>query len=157
MTIDATTFRDVMGAVPTTVTVLSIVDAEGADHAMTVGAFTSLSLEPPLVLACIGDDATLAGAMRAATTFGISVLASHQAALSTRFADRDARGFDDVAHVRGPLGTALIADASAHLECRVVARHTGGDHTIVVGEVQFATASERGPLVHHRSGYTRLA
>src|SRR5262245_57509177 len=128
MSIDETTFRRVMGAVPTGVSVFTIVDAAGADHGMTVGAFCSVSLNPPLVLACIGDDATLARWMGEADRFAVSVLAEDQAALSERFADREARGFDHVAHTRGPLGAVLIDGAAAHLECRIVARHRAGDH-----------------------------
>lgn len=157
MTIDEITFRRVLGAVPTTVTVVTIVDASGTDRGMTVGALTALSLAPPLVLVCIGDDATLATAMRTAGDFGVSVLADNQAHVSHRFADRDARDFDGSIQCRGPAGTALLDGAAAHLECRIVARHPGGDHTIVVGEVTYATASSRLPLVHHLGDYTRLS
>jgi flavin reductase (DIM6/NTAB) family NADH-FMN oxidoreductase RutF len=153
VSVDAETFRRVLGAVPSPVTVLTIVDAQGADHGMTVSAFTSLSLEPPLVLVCVGDDATIATPMRNASHFGVSVLAEDQANLSIRFADRDVRGFDGVPNHRAPAGSALLDGATAHLECRVVARYPGGDHTIIVGEVTFATASERPPLVHLRGRY----
>lgn len=158
MSVNADTFRQVLGAVPTAVTVLTIVDSAGRDHGMTVSAFCSLSLEPPLVLVCIGEDATIAAPMRDATCFGISVLAEDQETLSRRFADREERRFDDLAHRRGPLGTVLLDGASAHLECRVTARFPGGDHTIVVGEVAHAPAGTGGPpLLYHRSAYTRLA
>jgi flavin reductase (DIM6/NTAB) family NADH-FMN oxidoreductase RutF len=144
-----------MGAVPSAVSVLTVVDPTGVDHGMTVSAFCSLSLDPPLVLACVGDDATIATPMREATRFGISVLAADQEALSRRFADRDVRSFVDVPHARGPGGTALFDGATAHLECVVTTRHTGGDHTIVVGAVAYAVDLGRPPLIHHRRGYTR--
>lgn len=156
MPVDSATFRSVMGAVPTGVTVLTIVDRAGRDHGMTVGAFCSLSLDPPLVLACIGDDATIADEMRQATQFGISVLAADQESLSRRFADRESRGFDGVAHTRGPGGTILLDGAVARMECRITARHRGGDHTIIVGEIVHAAAAEGAPLVHHRGAYARL-
>ena len=157
MSIDAETFRRVLAAAPTAVTVLTLVDASGVDHGMTVSSFASLSLEPPLVLVCVGDDATIADAMRDARTFGISVLAEHQADLSIRFADRDVRGFDGVACTRGPSGTALLDGAVVQLECHVVARHPGGDHTIVVGEVRHAVAHDHRPLVHLRGRYRSVA
>ncbi|MDA1080645.1 MAG: flavin reductase family protein [Gemmatimonadetes bacterium] len=157
MSIDAETFRQVLGAVPTAVTVLTIVDPSGADRAMTVGAFASLSLDPPLVLACIGNDAMLAGAMRSATRFGVSVLADDQEPMSRRFAARTLRDVAASECLRGPAGSALLDGASAHIECRIVARHPGGDHTIVVGEIEYAAAFERPPLVHHRGTYSRLA
>ncbi|HVZ48315.1 MAG TPA: flavin reductase family protein [Gemmatimonadaceae bacterium] len=156
MTVDPATFRAAMATVPTAVTVISVRDRSGADHGMTVGAFTSLSLQPPLVLACIGDDATIAAVMRDAAMFGVSVLAEDQGPLSSRFADRERRGFADVPHTRGPAGTALLDGAVAHLECAVVARHPGGDHTIVVGEVRHAVHTSRAPLLHHRSAYRRI-
>jgi flavin reductase (DIM6/NTAB) family NADH-FMN oxidoreductase RutF len=146
-------FRRILGAVPTAVSVLTIADAAGADRGMTVGAFCSLSLEPPMVLACIGVDATLAAPMREASHFALSVLAADQEALSRRFADREARGFDGVAYHRGRIGVLLLDGAAAHLECRIVARHPGGDHDIVVGEVVHADASDRLPLLHHHGHY----
>ena len=155
--VDATSFRRAMSAVPTTVTVLTVVDHGGVDRAMTVGAFSSLSLDPPLVLACVGDDATIADAMRSVTHFGISVLADDQEAISRQFADTAARSFDGVAHHRGTHGMLLIDGAVAHFECSVAHRHPGGDHTIIVGEVLSASATASAPLVHHRSGYRRLA
>ena len=145
-----------MGAVPTTVTVLTIVDSAGVDRGMTVGAFCSVSLDPPLVLACIGDDASIADAMRSVTHFGISVLANTQESLSRRFADTEARTFEGVPHHRGAHGMALISGAVAHLECRVTRRHPGGDHTIVVGEVLSASDQTGSPLVHHRGSYGTL-
>ena len=155
--VDIETFRRVMGAIPTTVTVLTIVDDAGVDRGMTVGAFCSLSLKPPLVLACVGDDATISVAMKSVTHFGISVLAETQEALSARFADTVARGFDGVPHHRGAFGMPLIDGAVAHSECRVTRRHPGGDHTIVVGEVISATDHAGAPLIHHRGGYNRPA
>lgn len=157
MTVDAAAFRRALGAVPTAVSVLTIVDAHGVDRGMTVGAFCSLSLSPPLVLVCIGDEATIAGPMRVATQFAMSVLAEDQADLSLLFADTQARGFGGIDCSRGPGGLLLIEGASARLECRITARYPGGDHTIVVGEVTHADVTSRPPLVHHRSAYNRLA
>lgn len=156
MSIDAPTFRAVLATVPTAVSVIAVRDPDGTDRGMTVGAFTSLSLRPPLVLVCVGDDATIAPAMQGASTFGLSVLAEDQASISALFADRTRRGFTGLAHGRGPAGTALLDGAVAHLECTIVARHRGGDHTIVVGEVQYAAHTSRQPLVHHRSAYARI-
>lgn len=157
MTVSASAFRATMAAVPTAVTVVTVADASGGDVAMTVSAMVSLSLSPPLLMVSIGDDATIAAAMRGATMFGVSVLAEDQAALSARFAAREGHGLGGVDHGRGPHGSALLAGAVAHLECRVAARHRGGDHTMVVGEVLHATAFDRPPLLHHRRAYRRIA
>jgi flavin reductase (DIM6/NTAB) family NADH-FMN oxidoreductase RutF len=154
--VDPTAFRHALGCFPSGVAVLTVRDASGADHGMTVSAFCSLSLEPPLVLACIGHDATIAGAVAAANCFGVSVLADDQASLSRRFAEPDADRFDGVDLVRGALGVALVGGALAHLECRIAARHEAGDHTIVVGEVTGARADAGRALVYFRGDYARL-
>lgn len=154
--LDSGAFRDVVGRFASGVTVLTTCDADGRDRGMTVSAFSSLSLDPPLVLACIGHDATIAGSVAATEHFGVSVLAEDQEPLSRRFADPDADRFDGVPFSRGALGVALLDGALAHLECRIVARHEGGDHTIVVGEVLHASARDGRPLVHMRGDYGRL-
>ncbi|MFI5312055.1 MAG: flavin reductase family protein [Gemmatimonadales bacterium] len=150
-------FRDVLGRFASGVTVLTTVDGDGRDRGMTVSAFSSLSLRPPLVLACIGHDATIAGSVAAAEHVGISVLGAHQEPLALRFADPKADRFDGVAVARGALGVPLLEGAIAHLECRIVGRHEGGDHTIVVGEVLHASTREGAPLVYYRGASSALA
>lgn len=155
--IDADTFRRALGRFPSGVTVVTVRDGAGRDCGMTVSAFASLSLDPPLVLVCIGDDATIAGAVAAAGHFAVSVLSEEQEAIARRFADPDADRFDGAKVSRGTTGLALIDGAVAQLECAIVARHRGGDHTIVTGEVLAAKAVEDGrPLVYQRGEYRRL-
>jgi 3-hydroxy-9,10-secoandrosta-1,3,5(10)-triene-9,17-dione monooxygenase reductase component len=87
----------------------------------------------------------------------VSVLAENQEAVATRFATSDTDRFAGTAVVRGTTGLALLDGAVAHLECAIIARHRGGDHTIVVGEVLAATAVEDGrPLVYQRGAYRRI-
>ena len=146
--IDAAAFRHAMGRFATGVTVLTVRGDDGRDYGMTVSAFSSLSLSPPLVLACIGDDATIAGAVAAANKFAVSILADHQEALGRRFAASDTDRFAGAPISRGGTGLALLDGALAHLECAIVARHRGGDHTIVVGEVLAASAAaDSRPLI----------
>jgi flavin reductase (DIM6/NTAB) family NADH-FMN oxidoreductase RutF len=155
--IDAATFRRALGRFPSGVTVVTVRDDAGRDFGMTVSAFASLSLAPPLVLVCIGDDATIGGNVAAAGHFAVSVLAENQTALAELFADTGADRFAGTAIVRGTTGLALIEGAVSHLECAIVARHRGGDHTIVVGEVLAATAVEDGrPLIYQLGDYRRL-
>jgi len=151
--VDAATFRRALGSFASGVTVVAVRDAAGVDHGMTVSAFCSVSLEPPLVLVCIDHAATCAPRIAVATHVGISLLAGEQSALSRRFADPDADRFDGVDVTRGATGVPLLAGALAHLECRIVARHPGGDHTIVVGEVLAAHARGGDPLVYFRGRY----
>jgi flavin reductase (DIM6/NTAB) family NADH-FMN oxidoreductase RutF len=155
--IDAATFRHALGRFPSGVTVVTVRGDDGRDFGMTVSAFASLSLDPPLVLVCIGDDATIADAVAGAGRFAVSVLSEDQEALASRFAEPDTDRFAGMEFLRGLDGLALIDGAVAHLECSIVARHRGGDHTVVVGEVNAARAVEDGrPLIYQRGEYQRL-
>jgi flavin reductase (DIM6/NTAB) family NADH-FMN oxidoreductase RutF len=154
--LDADAFREALGRFASGVTVVTTRDADGRDRGMTVSAFSSLSLHPPLVLACIGHDATIAGSVSDAEFFGVSVLADDQEQLSRRFADPDADRFDGVPVSRAESGVALLDGALTHLECRIVARHAAGDHTIIVGQVLAASGRDGRPLVHHRGRYGRF-
>jgi 3-hydroxy-9,10-secoandrosta-1,3,5(10)-triene-9,17-dione monooxygenase reductase component len=156
VTIHERDFRLAMTQLATGVTVLTLRDASGADQGMTVSAFASLSLSPPLVLACIGLDATIAPALAETSLMGVSILAADQDALSRRFAESGADRFRDVAVRRGNSGVPLIEGAVAQLEGRIVARYPGGDHTIIVCEVLEGTVPGGEPLVYHRGAYARL-
>jgi flavin reductase (DIM6/NTAB) family NADH-FMN oxidoreductase RutF len=154
--IDSDTFRAALGRFSCGITILTARDHKGRDHGMTVSAFCSVSLEPPMVLVCIGHDASMHNLMMRVEHVGISVLSSAQEALSRRFADPESDRFDGVGYSRGENGVALLDDALVHLECDVVARHEAGDHTIVVCAVERAEALEGRPLLYYRGGYAQL-
>ena len=156
MSIDPSTFRSVLGRFASGVTIITAVDERGDDHGMTVTAFCSLSLEPPLVLACIDHAAAMHDLLQRVTHFAVSILAAEQEALSRRFAEPDLDPFDGVGFGRGTNGAALIDDALAHLECRAFGRFPAGDHTIVVGLVERGGSRDARPLLYYRSGYTEL-
>jgi flavin reductase (DIM6/NTAB) family NADH-FMN oxidoreductase RutF len=156
MPIDPDAFRAALGRFASGVTVVTARDDEGIDHGMTVSAFCSASLEPPLVLACIGHDASMHGVVLGVDCFGVSILAAGQEQLARRFADQRSDRFDGVGYSRGKLGVALIDDALAHLECTVVGRHEAGDHTVIVGRVDAAVCYIGRPLAYFRGGYTEL-
>lgn len=156
MSVDADLFRSVLSRFASGVTVVSARDAEGRDHGMTVSAFCSVSLAPPLVLACVAHDASMHPVLSAVDVFGVSVLAESHEPLSRHFADREADRWEGVPMRRGGDGLPLVEGALATLECRVVARHEAGDHTIVVGRVEEATIGEGVPLVYWRGGYAEL-
>ncbi|MFN2564325.1 MAG: flavin reductase family protein [Gemmatimonadaceae bacterium] len=156
MSIDPDTFRASLGRFASGVTVVTTCGADGRDHGMTVSAFCSASLKPPLVLACIGHEASMHGVVMQADRFGVSILAVGQEALARRFADQRSDRFDGVGYSRGRLGVALLDEALAHLECSVVDRRDAGDHTIIVGRVEYAVCDQGRPLVYYRGGYTQL-
>ena len=155
--LDPDTFRAVLGRFASGVTVVTTRDGAGRDLGMTVSAFCSLSLEPPLVLVCIAKEASMHDVMRTTDTFAVNILASEQEALSRRFStlDENAR-FDGIGYTRGRLGVALLEDALAYVECRRVQYHEGGDHAIFIGEVDSAEARLERPLLYYRGGYAQL-
>ncbi len=154
--IDAALFRNMLSRFATGVTVITSRDAHGEDYGMTVSAFSSLSLEPPLVLVCIDHGATWHAVLPQATAFNVHILGVEQEAISRRFASERADRFVDVSHTRGGNGLIQLSGVLAMLECRITARHAGGDHTIVIGEVERAQAQEGAPLLYHRGAYARL-
>ncbi len=156
MSIDPDLFRAVLGRFATGVTVITIRDAAGRDHGMTASAFSSLSLTPPLVLVCIGNDATMAPVMTTVESFTVNVLDEHQEALSRRFSGKQDDRFADLDLQRGEHGNVHLTDVLAALDCRIVARHPAGDHVIVIGEVTTAWAGEGRPLLYYRGGYAQL-
>jgi len=154
--IDPTLFRSVLSRFASGVTVVTSRDASGTDYGMTVSAFSSLSLDPPLVLVCIDQSATWHAVLPDATHFNVHMLGVEQEQISRRFASDRADRFVDVSHTRSVNGIVQLTGVLALLECRITSRHTGGDHTIVVGEVERALADEGDPLLYFRSAYARL-
>lgn len=154
--IDPDTFRSVMGRFASGITVVTACDGDGRDHGMTVSAFSSVSLEPPLVLACIGHDASMHDVLQRCEHLGVSILAEEQEEVSRRFATPESDRFDGIGFTRGKQGVPLLDDALAHLECRVEARHQAGDHTIYVLAVEGARVSTGTPLLYFRGGYAML-
>ncbi len=156
MTIDSDTFRAVLGRFASGVTILTARDALGHDHGMTVSAFCSVSLEPPLVLACVDRSAKMHDLLLHLDHVGINILAAGQEALSRRFAELESDRFEGLGYARGERGVVLFEDALAHLECRVRDRHDAGDHTIIVCEVERARTRQDRPLLYYRGGYAQL-
>jgi flavin reductase (DIM6/NTAB) family NADH-FMN oxidoreductase RutF len=154
--VDPDLFRSVLGRFASSVTILSARDATGIDHGMTVSAFSSVSLSPPLILVCVDKTASIYSILQTTEYIGVSILSETQEACSRRFAEKDADRFDDIEIERGARGVALLKGASAHLECRIVARHDGGDHTIYVASVEKAAALNGRPLLYYRGGYAQL-
>ena len=156
MSVDPDTFRAVLGRFASGVTVVTACDAHGRDYGMTVSAFRSASLEPPLVLICIDRKASMLPVLGATTHFAVSVLSDTQEALSRRFAGNENDRFTGIGFRRGSSGLVLLDDALAHIECRIVGRHEAGDHDVFLGEVETATAHAGQPLLYYRGGYTQL-
>jgi flavin reductase (DIM6/NTAB) family NADH-FMN oxidoreductase RutF len=156
MAIDPDAFRAVLGRFASGVTVLTTRDAKGNDFGMTVSAFCSASLVPPLVLACIDRAADSHDPLKSATHFGVSILAEGQEALARRFSTVPAGRFDGIGYSRGESGVVLLDDAIGHLECRRIERFDAGDHSVYLGEVERCDVRHERPLLYYRGGYAQL-
>ena len=156
MAIDQDEFRRVLGHFASGVTVVTT-RHEDVYYGITVSAFASLSLDPPLVLICIEQQAPSHAALQAAGSFAVNILAEDGEYLSRHFASREIDKFDGIAYHIGVTGAPLLNDALATLECRIVQQVQGGDHTIFMGEVLGASTHQGKPLIYYRSGYHQLA
>lgn len=157
MPLDSDHFRSVLGRFASGVTVVTTRDANGRDHGMTVSAFSSLSLAPPLILVCIDRRASVYVALAGAEWIVVNILSAQQEAYSRRFSHLDAEArFEGVGFTRAVSGAPILDEVLAFLECRVVQRHDGGDHMILVAEVDAADAREERPLLYYRGGYAQL-
>jgi len=156
MTIDPDTFRAVLGRFASGITVVTMRDDEGRDQGMTVSAFCSLSLEPPMILICVARDASMHALLERGRPFVVNMLSSMQEPISRRFSGPETDRFGGLGFTRSPGGAAVLDDVLAHLECTVEELHTGGDHTICVGRVETASVRRGHPLLYYRGGYTQL-
>jgi len=156
MAIDPRELRDAFGRFATGVTVITV-NREGRLSGLTANSFSSVSLDPPLVLWSLARDADCFDEFQGAAYFAINVLARHQETISTRFATKDVDKWAGTPHELGVTGAPLISGALATFECHVHARHEGGDHVIYVGEVQQVQVSATAaPLSFYRGRYCEL-
>jgi flavin reductase (DIM6/NTAB) family NADH-FMN oxidoreductase RutF len=153
-------FRAALGAFATGVTVIT---TRGEEHAygMTANAFSSLSLDPPLVLVCARLLSEGTEHIRRNGVFAVNILAADQEPLSRYFASKDRpRGqdaFRDVPHTTGATGAPILQGVLAYLDCHLHASYEAGDHEIFIGEVlALETAADKQPLLFHGGGYRLL-
>ena len=150
-------FRRALGHFATGVTVVATCDGDGRPTGLTASAFTSVSLDPPLVLVCVDHKAQSYPALLERGRFAVNVLGADQEAVSRRFATTRLDKFDGVPFRLSPLELPLLDGALAQLECVTVSTHTEGDHTILVGRVERAHLAAGAPLVYYRGRYDRLS
>ncbi|TFZ04476.1 flavin reductase [Ramlibacter rhizophilus] len=152
-------FRQLLGCFPTGVAVITTRTAEGRPVGLTCNSFSSVSLEPPLVLFSLRKASSLLPTFVEADSFAINILSQSQDGLSSRFASsKIADKFEGVGWRPGALGMPLIDDCLASFECRVFARHEAGDHDIFIGEVRhMADGSADQALVFYKGAYMMLA
>ena len=155
--IDEATFRQVLGHFPPGVTVITSTH-EGEPVGLAVGSFASLSLEPPQILFCAGNQSSTWPKIRANGTFCVNILADDQEDICRVFAGRAGKKFEGLGYRHSGNGNPLLTGVLASIDCTVADVVTSGDHDIVIGAVQdLAVHHEGGPLLFFRGGYGRFA
>lgn len=156
---DGTEFRRALGTFPTGVAIITTRGADGSPVGLTCNSFSSVSLDPPLVLWSLRSASKTLAAFRGASGFAINVLAEDQSKLSGRFASSSiADKFEGVGHSTGYGGLPLIDDCLARFHCTTFAQHEAGDHVIFIGKVErFEHGREEDPLVFYKGAYMMLA
>jgi flavin reductase (DIM6/NTAB) family NADH-FMN oxidoreductase RutF len=160
MSVSPAQFRRALGCFATGVTVITV-DYEGEVHGMTANAFTSVSLNPQLILVCVDHKARTHAHLHARKRFGVNILSADQRRISEYYANasrehdhaEEAAGarFDRTAH-----GTPVLHGALAYLECRLQSAQDAGDHTIFIAEVEDVVLREGDPLLYFRGQYRSL-
>jgi flavin reductase (DIM6/NTAB) family NADH-FMN oxidoreductase RutF len=155
MPVDPAAFKTALSQFASGVTVVTTRDAAGRPLGLTVSAFCSVSLDPPLVLVSIANGSESHRGFRESGRFAISILAEGQRDVSKKFAWGEDR-FADLAVEVGSTDAILIPGAVAHLECLVRSAHPAGDHVLYVGEVERTLVQPGRPLLYHRGAYREL-
>jgi flavin reductase (DIM6/NTAB) family NADH-FMN oxidoreductase RutF len=150
----AIAFRRTLGMFATGVTVITA-RANDQVHGMTANAFMSVSLSPPLVLVSIDRRARMLSLLHEGSSFGVNVLEAGQAGLSDRFAGRQGDAQPEPSFVVAR-DTPLVGGALAHIVARIVRSYWGGDHSLFLGQVEYARYGEGRPLLFHGGRYERL-
>lgn len=150
-------FRNALGSFATGITVISALGPRHEKLGNTVNSFTSVSLEPPLILWCMGRHAMSLKSYLSTDHFAVNVLADDQEAISARFAKTGIDKWDGVTFEAWQTGCPILAGCAAVFECRTRHTYMGGDHVIFVGEVlNAAYDGTKAPLVFHRGRYGRI-
>jgi 3-hydroxy-9,10-secoandrosta-1,3,5(10)-triene-9,17-dione monooxygenase reductase component len=153
---DEAQFRAVLGHFATGVAIITAIDA-GEPVGMAANSFTSVSLDPPLVLFCAATTSSTWPRIQRSGGFTVNILGSHQEEVSRLFATRGADRFGSVGWHIGVGGSPVLDDELAYLDCRIEAEHEAGDHVIVVGRVlDLGITADSSPLLFHRGAYGRL-
>jgi flavin reductase (DIM6/NTAB) family NADH-FMN oxidoreductase RutF len=149
--------RSTFGSFATGVTVVTVRSSNALPAGLTANSFTSLSLEPPLVLWALKRSSPSARAFAEANHFAVSILAEGQADISRQFSNSALEDkFADIQTQKGITGAPLIAGAAAHIECELVSTQEAGDHLLFIGKVVAHAAGDLPPLVFHRGHYHLL-
>jgi flavin reductase (DIM6/NTAB) family NADH-FMN oxidoreductase RutF len=152
--IDAQLFRRTLSRFATGVTVITVAHQEHV-HGMTANAFMSVSLNPPLVLVSIGQNAQMYRLLAPGSHYGVSILSDDQELLSRHFGGRPVDGVEIAFRLEH--GAPLMEGAVAHIVAKVVDVHQAGDHTLFIGEVEYLRGRHGSPLLFYSGSYGQIA
>jgi flavin reductase (DIM6/NTAB) family NADH-FMN oxidoreductase RutF len=147
--------RRTLGRFCTGVTVVTTADEDGEIHAMTANAFTSVSLDPPLVLVSVDHRARMHRLLPRTGRYGVSILAADQERTALHFAGRPLAEHGDMFEWAGPFP--LVRGAIAHVGCRLHGHHAAGDHTLYLGHVDHLSSRPGKPLLFHAGAFGRVS
>ncbi len=156
MPIDRNELRRVMGHFATGVTIITTTSKDGVPAGLTANSFTSVSLDPPLVLVAVDKKADSWPYFEESKVFTVNVLNDEQETLSRKFAVSGGDKFQGVAYHMGANGVPILDGALAYLECKLYATYDGGDHTLYLGLIEQAETREAKPLIFYRGGYRAI-
>lgn len=159
MDLDQRELRNAFGCFATGITVITTTDGDGAHYGVTANSFTSVSLDPPLVLFCLDNKSMSFDAFRGGRHFVVNILGEEQQAVSGRFARSDADKWDGMTFDVWDTGCPVLPGCMATMECDTRAVHEGGDHIIVVGQVRRLVYDRDGtrPLIYYRGRYEAIS
>ncbi len=150
--------REAFGQFATGVCVVGFAALDGTRVGVTVNSFTSLSLDPALLLVCLGHSLRSHDVMLSCGGFGVSVLAQNQRDVSHRFATRGGPKWDELSPIEGETGALMVPEAIAWFDCSVEATYPAGDHTILIGRIRkFKADAAKRPLLFFRGAYGAAA
>ena len=151
--LDPLELRRCLGSFVTGVTVMTVLDADGKPEGITANSFSSLSLDPPLIVWSLRLSSRSFNTYKNALHFAVNILAQDQMPVSNRFAASGVDRFEGVEYTPGIAGVPLIKGCVAYLECSLEASYPGGDHVLFVGRVERIHMNERQPLAYGGGGY----
>jgi len=149
-------FREICGSFTTGVTVVTTKDERGNPVGMTANSFTSLSLDPPLILFNIDKGASLYETFMKTDSLAINILSKEQQSLSKQFASSGIDRFDGVQYCKDKTGAPILSGVLAYFDCEIEHRYDGGDHTIIIGKVVSGDSEDGEPLVFYKGNYKEL-
>lgn len=146
-------FRQVLGTFATGVTVVTAMSSKGELAGLTANSFTSVSLDPPLILWCLANSSDNLGIFQTARYFAVNILAADQKDISTHFAKKQKHKFESVQYQSGRGGVPLLDGCVSWLQCRTITQYVVGDHHVFIGEVEQIDASGKEALLYHQGDY----